>query len=890
MQKRWLRTLSASIVLVIASWACTGPSNAGVPALRLPTSVVPLAYQASLALDPAKPDFTGDLFIDVDVKSPVSEIWLNGHHLNLQSAVLTSGGREQAATTGTGGDDFVSLSFARPLRVGKARLHILYGGHVNDGGSTGIFHSSEGGDDYLFTQFESTDAREAFPCFDEPAFKTPWQLTLRIPQGLTAVSNTPVASRREAGMQQVIVFEKTRPLPSYLVAFGVGPFDIVDAGTVGQGGAPVRIIAPRGKADEARFAAQVSAPIIGRLQEYFGVPYPYPKADQLAIPLTFGFGAMENPGLVTYAQTLILARPESDTIRRQRQYVVVAAHELGHQWFGDYVTTAWWDDIWLNEAFATWLEKTTTAAWKPEWNTRLDDVSDKLDVMEEDSLVSARKIRQEILSKDDIANAFDGITYQKGAAVIAMFENYRGFEPFRRGVRRYLQRHGDRNATAGDFLAAQDEVAGKPITGPFNSFLNQAGVPLLAVDLQCGGGAATLHLAQQRLLPLGSTGSTAQTWQFPVCLRYPAAGGERSECTLMTGPNADYTLPATGNSCPAWVQADDQAVGYYAVDYRGPLRTALASADVLQRFSAAERLDLLGNAKLLVDAGKLPPDAALRLVESLHGDADRHVVERALALVLSYRGNLIPETSLPNYQRFIAKNFQERARALGWSGSSAEPDDARLLRRALLEPVATVGADEVLAQAGTALALHWLDGTGEVAPDMLGAVLNTAAYHGDKALAERLIDKLKTTQDRQLRARIIAALGRFRDPAALDASSAALLSGKIPYIEGARLLFSGQDFSGTRDWALRNLQAHYDEILARRPTGGGFDLAARFPAVGRGYCDAASRRALNDYFADRAAQFTGGPRILAQILEGIDLCIAQKQAHGAAIVDYLKQY
>jgi alanyl aminopeptidase len=882
-RKGALRLLAASLCL--AAFA----AGAEAPSLRLPDAVAPQVYQVSLILDPAKPGFTGDIVIDVDVKSPVREIWLNGHHLTLKSAVWTAGGKSRSAKTATSGEDFVSLSFAHPLPVGKARLHILYAGRINVGASTGIFRSSDGGHDYLFTQFESTDARAAFPCFDEPGYKTPWQLTLHVPAGQKAVSNTPVVRQEHEGHREVIEFQPTKPLPSYLVAFGVGPFDIVDAGKVARSGAPVRIIAPKEKADEARYAAEVSAPILTQLEDYFGIPYPYPKADQVAIPVTFGFGAMENPGLVTYAQTLILAKPDSDSIPRQRRYAEVAAHELAHQWFGDYVTTAWWDDIWLNEAFATWMQKTLTAAWKPEWNTRVDDVSDKLDVMDEDSLVSARKIRQEIVSKDDISNAFDGITYQKGAAVIAMFENYMGSAAFRTGVRQYMNKYAFGNATAQDFLAAEDGVGAKPISGPFNTFLNQAGVPLLSVDLHCGGGTPTLHLQQQRLLPLGSTGSAAQTWHFPVCLRYPAAGGVHRECTLLADESADYPL-AAGNACPAWVEADDQALGYYSVNYLGSLLAALADSEVLRQLSAAERLDLLGNAKLLADAGKLPPDGALRLVEALHEDADRHVVERALELALSYRSDLVPPALLPNYERFLARNFEERARALNWSGPSSEPEDTLLLRRALVAPVATVGADAVLAQTGRELARQWLDGVAQVSPDMLAPVLNTAAYYGDRSLAERFIAKLKATQDRQVRARIIEALRHFRDPAALDAASAALLAGDIPFIEGWRVLVSGRDSPATREWAFHNVQAHYDEILAKRPSGGGLDLAALLPAVGRGLCDEASRRALNDYFADRSPQFTGGPRILAQTLEGIDLCIARKRAQGDAIVAYLNQY
>jgi alanyl aminopeptidase len=879
-----------STILAVLLTGLTPLALAEPPTLKLPTAVVPRNYHAELTVDPLQSGFSGDITIALEVREPVREIWLNARKITVTSAVLTHGGKRRSATASTSGEDYLSLAFAAPLPKGRATLRIRYTGSVQEGVSSGIFRSRDEGTDYLFTQFESTDARDAFPCFDEPGYKTPWQLTLRIPAGDAAVSNTPVRKERADGKQKVVVFDVTKPIPSYLVAFGVGPFDVVAAGKVGHSGALVRIITPHGKAGEARYAAEVTATILTQLEDYFGIPYPYPKADQLAIPATFGFGAMENPGLVTYAQTLILAKPSTDSIPRQRSYAEVAAHELSHQWFGDYVTTAWWDDIWLNEAFATWLQQAMTAAWKPDWNTRVDDVRGKLDVMDEDSLISARKIRQEILSRDDIANAFDGITYNKGAAVIGMFEHYRGAADFRRGVQDYMKAHAFGNATSGDFLAAQDAAGGKPIAGPFTTFLNQPGVPLLSVELQCGAETPQLKVQQQRLLPIGSTGSTGQTWQFPVCMRYPVADGTRTSCSLLTDASATLPLTDVGTSCPSWVEANEQGLGYYVVNYSGPLLAGLTAGAMGQRLSASERLDVLGGAKLAADAGKLPADGALHLVEALHDDADRHVVEAALDLALAYRAHLVPPALLPNYRRFLQKNFKDQAERLGWSAAAGESDDARLLRQAIVGPMATFGGDDTLAKSGRELAGQWLAGKADIAPEMLAAVLATGAFHGDEALSERYVAKLKDTQDRQLRTKIIRAIGSFRDPAAIQEAFRAVLAGDVPFIEGARLLFAGQDFEDTRSLAFQHLQAHYDEILAKRPRGGGFDLAARLPFVGRSFCDRASRQSLQTYFADRAPEFSGGPRLLAQVLEGIDLCIAKKEAQEPAIAAFLAAY
>jgi alanyl aminopeptidase len=685
-----------------------------------------------------------------------------------------------------------------------------------------------------------------------------------------------------------IIFKQTKPLPSYLVAFGVGPFEFVDAGFAGKNRAPVRIVTPKGKANEAKYAAEVTATILTRLEDYFGVPFPYEKSDQVAIPVTFGFGAMENAGMVTYAQTLILAKPETDTTNRQRGYASVAAHELAHQWFGDLVTTAWWNDIWLNEAFATWTEQKILAEWKPEWESRVGDVDSKLGAEREDSLVSARKIRQEIKSKDDISNAFDGITYQKGASVIGMFESWMGPEDFRKGVQSYMKQYAFRNASAPDFLDSLSSASKKNVTQAFSTFLNQAGVPLVSVALDCKQGEAKLHVTQQRFVPLGSDGSADQVWSIPMCVRYGAGDSGESECTLVSQPSFDWKLNA--KSCPAWVEANDKAVGYYRVNYQGGLLAALTMGDVEHRLTAPERVDFMGNAESLSTAGKLPEADALSLVETFHADPERYVVERALALALAPRTQLVAEDLQPNYQRFLMKSFQARAHQLGWAAQSGESDDVKLLRPALLPAVATYGGDKGLADQARALTEKWFQDHKTIDPNMLSAILGTAAYYGDKALADRYLAELKKLQDRQERRQLLNAMASFRDPQALEAGYRAVMSGDVPFLEGARLLFAGQGSAATRKLPFHFVQAHFDEIVAKRPTGGGFDFGSALPNVGASYCDAQSKSELQTFFEPRATQFTGGPRALAQTLESIDLCIANKSAQQPSVTAFLRKY
>ncbi len=878
------------VIAVTAATAALALAAGQPPKLRLAEvqHVAPTGYRVNLTLDPEKSDFTGSIDIRVEVKEPLKTIWLNAGRIVVRDASVTAGEKTLTATSLPGGDDFIGLQFASAVPAGSAEIHIRYTGAVRQGDSSGIFQAEDGGHHYLFTQFEATDARDAFPSFDEPSYKVPWQLTLVAPSQNQAVSNTPVQSEISLGGITTHIFKETKPLPSYLVAFAVGPFDFVDAGAAGKNHFPVRIVTPKGRANEARFAAEVTATILTRLEDYFGIPYPYEKSDQVAVPVML-FGAMENAGMVTYAPTMLLAGAGTDTISRQRRYVAVAAHELSHQWFGDLVTTEWWNDLWLNEAFATWMEQKLVAEWKPEWKTRIADVDSKLFAQDEDSLVTARKIRQPIESKGDIANAFDGITYDKGAAVIGMFESWMGAEAFRKGVQSYLQRYAYRTATAGDFLDSLSSAAQKDVTRSFSTFLNQAGVPVVSLALDCKPNPPVLHLEQRRSFPLGSKGAAAQVWEIPLCVRYGTGGSSQSACTLMAQPQLDWPLK-DAKSCPAWLYADDNAKGYYRMDYQGGLISALTGGDVAGRLSAPERVELIGNAQAMTNAGRLPAADALRLAETFHADPERQVVERALEVALSPFHDLVPNGLIPNYRRFLLKNFQARAHELGWIPRPGEQDDVRLLRPTLVQAVATLGGDQDLAQQARDLTGQWFQNHAAVDPEVARAVFVTAAYYGDRALFRRFLAEFKSAQDRQDKSRLLGAMTAFRDPAAIEAGHQALLSKEVALADGFPLLFAGSSDRATRTMPFQFVKAHFDQIMSGHPTIFGNDVGSFLPGVGGAFCDAKSRAELQAFFTPLVDKYTGAPRALAQVLEGIDLCIANKAAQEPGVAAFLEKY
>jgi len=858
------------------------------PRLRLPDTVIPTSYRVSLTIDPARDNFDGDITIAVKVKQAVNVIWLNASHLTIHDAELKTGEGQLRPDVIPGGTDFVGLRFSSVVPVGTGEIRIRYTGQVRTKDSAGVFRMEENGNKYIFTQFESIDARDAFPCFDEPSYKVPWQLTLTVPQQDKVDSNTPLESQQIQGTHVVYTFKKTKPLPSYLIAFAVGPLEFVDAGTAGRNHVPVRIVVPKGHADEAKYAAEVSATILTLEENYYGIPYPYEKLDNVAIPTTFGFGAMENAGMITYAQNIILAKPQRDTITRQREYASVAAHEMAHQWTGDLVTTAWWNDIWLNEAFATWMEQKILAEWKPEWQTRVEDVNEKLQAEAEDSLVSAREIRQPIESKNDISNAFDEITYQKGAAVIRMFEHWVGEREFQKGVHDYLEKYAFGNATASEFLETVSATTGKNITGSFSTFLDQPGVPVVSMKLDCKTSAPVLQLTQKRFLPLGSTGSPNKVWDIPVCIRYGTGITGSSVCTMLTRP--EQSLQLTAKVCPAWLEGDDDAVGYYRVDYDHSLLDALTQGEIDRRMSPAERVDFMGNAEALSNAGRLPAADALSLVEKFHADPERYVVMSALRLAVAPVAHLIPESLMPNFQRFIAKNFEARAEELSWTPRPGESDNIRLLRPTLVRTVATYGGDQKLAAQARELTNKWLQDHSTIDPNLVTAILSTSAYYGDKALFEQYLHNFQKTTDRQERERILEAMQWFRDPEVIQAAMESVVTGQIPFMEGFRLLFAGQQQPATRHIAFDFLKTHYEEIVKKRPTGGGFDFGSYLPEVGASYCSEQDKQELENFFRPRISQFTGGPRILSQVLEQISVCIAEKQAQEPSVEAFLQKY
>jgi alanyl aminopeptidase len=538
----------SALLLSVVSLAQAGSDTPTPPKLRLGDDARPSACAVELWVLPEQDHFTGEVTIDLEFARSTGFLWLHGHGLAVTNAWLLQQGRRFNATPIRGGEEFLGFAFELPAKRGKAQLHVSYQGAMSDRDLTGLFRRKEADSWYAATQMEATYARRVFPCFDEPAFKVPWRLALHVKREHVAVANTPaLPETMEPGGMKCVRFAVSKPLPSYLVAFGVGPFELVDLGKIGRNHTPVRIITTRGRTSETACAAKTIPEILRRLEDYYGMPYPYEKLDHLAIP-QFG-GAMENAGLIIYGDTTILSPPDRQTIWFERGVASICAHEMAHEWFGDLVTMAWWDDLWLNEAFASWMDPKIVNSWKPEWRLDLDQAQAMGDAASADSLVSSRRIRQPIESAPDIENAFDAITYTKGAAVLGMFESWVGREKFQKGVHAYLLNHAWKNAAAADFLNALDRAAKSDVASAFSTFLDQPGIPLVSVEaLHDLGAAPSLQLSQKRYFPVGSAGETKCTWHIPMRGRYVVGGREEPFQRLLVKPLETVRFKASEGS------------------------------------------------------------------------------------------------------------------------------------------------------------------------------------------------------------------------------------------------------------------------------------------------------------------------------------------------------
>jgi len=719
---------------------------------RLPDAVRPERYDLRIAPDLATATFAGEVAVSVLVGRPTDVVTCNAAELAVAEAWVEQGGRRLDGEVELDEEaEQLRVRLPEALAAGPARLHVRFSGALNDK-LRGFYRSSYVGEDggtrtIAVTQFEPTDARRAFPCWDEPACKAVFGVTLDVAEDLLAVSNGPELERTPLGDGRVRVrFADTMPMSTYLVAFVVGPLEVT--GPVDVDGVPLRIVHRPGQADLAAFALEVGAFALRYYADYYGIAYPGDKVDMVAVP-DFAFGAMENLGCVVYRETLLLVDPESATQAELVAVVDVIAHELAHMWFGDLVTMSWWNGIWLNEAFATFMEATCSAAFRPAWERWMHFARERSGAFDVDALATTRPIEYPVLTPADAEGMFDVLTYQKGSAVVRMLEQYLGADAFRDGIRRYLQTHQYGNTETGDLWDALEAETGEPVRATMDSWIFQGGFPLVRAELD----GERLRLGQERFRY--GDGDAELRWRAPVVVRR----GRAEARLLLDGEHAVVDLPGDGDD-PVVVNAGGH--GFYRVAYADDLRARLlegfGSLTPLERYALVD--DGLG-LYLRGDLGTADLAGLLRRVADT-GDDDLSIWQLAASAIDAVERAAADEER-PGVSAWVRRLLAPLAGSLG-DEVDEEDDDRRRALRGLLLGLRGVHGDP----AAASLAREVFDASrrdpSSVDAELGAGALKAVAVTADAATFDAVLERFRRGATPQEQVRHLYAAATVADP------------------------------------------------------------------------------------------------------------------------------
>ena len=824
--------------LVVAVVACSAPTSVlppaepvtaasvapGLVAGRLPDGVVPLSYDLRLEVDPDRPTFRGHVAIRIRLAAPSDRIWLHAVDLDIDHVTATGIG-ELHAVAGTG--EVRALVADRPLPAGELTVELDYVGRIGAEWK-GLFRQSFAEQWFLYSQAESIFARRIVPCFDEPRWKTPWTVTIVAPTGLVALSNAPQTTDRELGDgRHEVHFMPTRPLPPYLVAIAVGPFELVDGGTVGRAHLPLRFAVLPG--DRARVHATVghTAELVSALEDYLDDPLPNAKVDLAEVPHLFG--AMEHPGLITFERTILASNGTREDID---EFDRTAAHELAHQWFGNSVTPVWWDDLWLAEAFASFLGDRVAAAHDPDRPFQRAQLREH--ALAVDSGPDARPLRRGVT--DDPEGAFDVISYDKGEIVLETFEHWLGADLFRSALRSYVRAHRDGTATVDDLIAAITAVSTPALGAALKFYVEHVGPPVVALTLHCDA-------TPPRIDAEAATGGT-----IPLCVRTPAG----RSCALV-GKHAE--LPLVG--CPAWVVGDDDA-GYYLVAWR----VGGGAMPPLAELAPGERVAFGDDVAAAVTRGDTPLAVALGELDQLARPHDRFAQLGALAIARAI-DPYVADAARPAWSKWLYDHIAAR-----------EPELVRLAHDARDFAVRGAIADLVTAdQLPPAVTRAMRDAVdhGELEP----ATVAFAAATGGVAIFNQLVAAATATSDADDRVELLGLLGELgpeQIAPTIDLLVANALPSKAVWIAIARFLERGV----TRQAAWQAIAKRLPEILDRM-TGAQIATAVSATAV---LCDRGALAEVRAGFEPHVAEIPDGRRVLDRTLGAIERCAARRDALG----------
>ena len=887
-----LRPARATVVLLFLAASLTGAFScdrnkkedgnvvAGKSGLdghaRLSGAATPKSYDVSFAIDPDQDTFSGEVTIEVDLSAESEQVALHAEELTITSATIKpASGEAVTATVMLGENGGVALAPKRALAPGSYTIEMAFTGPLDEP-PNGLYRVKEKDHWYAFTQFEPLEARRAFPCFDEPRFKTPFTVEISSPEKFFVAANGPLKEKTKDKEREGWVrhsFTVTRPLPTYLVAMTVGEFDVVEAPAGAIPDVPLRLLAPKGQGALGKYALEKTPEILAILTDYFGQPYPFAKLDLVAVP-NFAAGAMENVGLVTFREALLLMDEEQATPSAKYAMLSVTAHELAHMWFGNLVTPGWWDDLWLNESFATWMASLALEELDPSLESGVRSLRSASWVMGADSLAQTRAMRQPIKTGGDVYNAFDGITYTKGAAVLRMTEAWLGREKFREGVRAFMKENAYGTVTTPALMKSLEAASGKPVYEMMATFIDQPGAPLLEVTPLCAGSAAQVRIKQSRYLPAGSKAEQTGPWFVPVCMKFGRGDEVSTQCFELKEQEEVISLPG---ECPDWIHPNANEAGYYR--WSLPEDQMLALADEHRaKLELREQLGLMGNLDALVAAQAIDPVTNINVATELLGETNDHIVQEAAEVLWSMHFAAKRAGLEMEYAAFLRQHLNPHLTRLGLDPAPKESPVRARLRRYLLDVLGDAGKDVYVMSNAKALVPAFLEDPDAITPYRARWAMPLAASEGDALLWEALVAALPKADKPSSRGAVVRALGSFREPALVEQSLDLFLDDRIRSNEMWRILGPATDdeeiFANvTWPWFTKNYDAIVEKI--------GDKSAPRLPYIGGGFCSEEGKKTVEAFFADR--MLPGMERNLANTLEGIDRCMISTAAMEPAV-------
>jgi aminopeptidase N len=779
---------------------------------KLPKEVGPSDYAIRIIPNIEALTFTGTEMVKLNVRSAVHQLVLNGVELEITEASLDGQVLPKSALKIDKEKELITLALTSELSPGDHTLALDFSGKINQQGQ-GLFYMryQEQGSGaqkiMLGTQFEATDARRFFPCWDEPAFRARFQLTVVVPKNWLAVSNMPVDSEKEIDGGKEVRFSATPPMSSYLNVFVAGELDLIQSRS---GPTQIRVIATKGKAELGRYALLATAQILQYYNDYFGVPYPLPKLDQIALPGGFG-GAMENWGGITYYESGLLFDSKSSSAATKQDIYEVLAHEMAHQWFGDLVTMAWWDNLWLNEGFASWMGSKCTAHFNPQWEVWLQrnlprDPTRRVGIakeqaMEGDARSTTHPIHQRIATEAEANSAFDDITYKKGQSFLRMLESFLGEDVFRDGIRRYIAARKYSNSTTADLWNALSEASKKPVAEIAAGWTEQPGFPVVKVKRDAGG---KVRLTQERFT-VNFKNAPPLEWKIP--LTYSVIGEAPASLLMISKTDVLENIPADRA-----LKLNVRGAGNYRVEYDEPSWILLLQT--LPKLGVEDRVNLLSDAWALVEADRAPVSLYFELVEKLPPSSEVAEREQIINVLNFINGLLVGDPERGKFQRYARSLLRPTFDMLGWEPRAREPATAVNLRASLINALGELGDPEIVAGCRERFA-KYLENPASLAPDLRPAVFAVVGRYAHEKTWTKLHELGVRTTSIEEKQNYYNALACATDPKLMKKTLSIALTGELPTSRATLLVPRVARDGDHPDIALEFAAANMKALLAK---------------------------------------------------------------------------